>query len=91
MGHKLKLPPDIYKIEFESVGFIKFVIEDFKLINLYKGSFQRDIILKPGDPEPCGYAGVCPPIIKEVYLIVESQKELINTILTKPLKTIKNK
>lgn len=90
-SYQLKLLPDIYIIEFEGTAFIKFRIEGFKVINSYKGSIQRDIILKPFNIEPCGYAGVCPPFIKEVYLIVESQKDFSKNIQTKPLEKIETK
>jgi hypothetical protein len=89
--YKLKLFPDNYKIEFGGNVFIKFVIEDFKLVNSYKGIIRRDIILKPRDLEPCGYAGDCPSTIKEIYQIVESQKEFSNIIRTKNLEEINNK
>ncbi len=80
---ELELKVGTYNLEFGGNSFIPYIAKDFVFANSFEGEFQKDVILKPKDPEPCGYAGTCPPIIKEIYKIVESRKEFTKTIRTK--------
>ena len=81
--YEFQLQPGKYTIEYGGNWFIPYIVKDFYFADTFEGEFRKDIILKPKDIEPCGYAGVCPPIIKEIVKIEERQKEFTKTIRTK--------
>ncbi len=70
-SYELKLFPSEYELTFESVGFKKYVIEQFVLINSTNGVIFRDIVMEVGEPN-CPYVGPCEES-KENNLIIETK------------------
>ncbi|HXG86337.1 MAG TPA: carboxypeptidase-like regulatory domain-containing protein [Pyrinomonadaceae bacterium] len=50
---ELKLLPAIYEIEFDSPGFKKLKLLNFRVVNSYSGKINHDVVLEVGNCNDC--------------------------------------
>jgi len=50
---ELKLLPAVYEIEFESVGFKKLRLSNFRVVNSFSGKINNDIVLEARSCDDC--------------------------------------